>query len=304
MRSLARICTPILLAALVAASAACGSGGDEKSATQSATATPADAPDSTAAPTKRAGAPTAKATSGTTSTRAVGSKTASATGTPKSSGISATNGLDSYHYTVNIEFSVTGNANGINGKIEGDYVAPGSHAFTQTFEVAGIKGEESTVIIGGDAWQKQTSGDWKKTTADDPAVVSSTDLTSADPTFFADQSFVDDIKVFQAKKDTVDGRAARRYDFDRDQFAQLGDAFGSDIISPADLAGITDFKMSVWVDEDTGTLARAEITASGPAAELLKNSPITSKPGDTASISLKFTITQFNDKSIKIEPPI
>lgn len=301
MRLLARLGAPILIAALVATSVACGSGGDKKSATS----TPADASDSTAAPTKRAGTPTAKATSGTTSTKAAGSKTASATGTPKAaSTVSATNGLDSYHYTVNIEFSVTGNANGINGKIEGDYVAPGSHAFTQTFEVAGIKGEESTVIIGGDAWQKQTSGDWKKTTADDPAVVSSTDLTSADPTFFADQSFVADIKVFQAKNDTVDGRAARRYDFDRDQFAQLGDAFGSDIISPADLAGITDFKMSVWVDEDTETLARAEITASGPAAELLKNSPITSNPGDTASISLKFTITRINDKSINIEPPI
>jgi hypothetical protein len=301
MTLLPRIAIPLALITLTIASAACGGGGDK---TPTATSDLSQA--TTAASTRTAGAPTSKATTGTTPTRAAGATTPQATTTPKASATSsAVNALDSYHYIVNIKFELSGSNNGVTGTIEGDYVDPDSHSFTQTFDVGGIQGSESTVIIGDDAWLKGTGDtEWRATTADDPDVTGSLDLTSADPSFFADQSFVDDINAFDSKSESVDGRNARRYDFDRDQFAKLGDAFGSDIISPSDLAGIDAFNMTVWVDEETDTLIRAELTASGPADELLKDSPISSNPGDTASITLNFHITQVNDKSIKIDPPI
>jgi hypothetical protein len=297
----ARIALPLALLAMAVVGAACGSG-DKKAATATADLSQA----TSAAGTRSAGAPSAQATTGKTPTRAAGTTTTQATTTPKAGATSsAVNALDSYHYVVNIKFELSGSESGVQGTIEGDYVGPDSHSFTQTFDVGGIQGKESTVIIGDDAWIMGTGDtDWRATTADDPDVSGSLDLTSADPTFFADQSFVDDISAFDSKSESVDGRDARRYDFDRDQFAKLGDAFGSDIISQSDLAGITAFTMSVWVDDETNTLIRAELNASGPAEELLKDSPISSNPGDVASITLNFHITQVNDKSIKIDPPV
>lgn len=303
MSLLARIALPLALAAVLATSAACGGGGDKKAATPAA-----DLSQATAASTRAASAPTAGATRGTTPTKAATTRTGTpATTTPKPSNTPAStsrDGLDSYHYVVEVEFKVSRSENGVTGTIEGDYVAPDSHSFTQTFEVAGIRGQESTVIIGDDAWVKKTSGDWRATDADDPDVAGSLDLTSADPTFFADDDFVDDLAVFEAKDDSVDGREARRYDFDRDQFEKLGGAFGSDFINEGDLAGITEFRMTVWVDEETERMIRAELIAAGAAEDLLADSPIPANPGDTASISLKFHITRLNDDAITIEPPI
>ena len=52
---------------------------------------------------------------------------------------------------VEIAFNVAGEDVAISGRIEGDYVAPDAHSYTQEFSFAGISGSEAAVIIGGEA---------------------------------------------------------------------------------------------------------------------------------------------------------
>ena len=75
--------------------------------------------------------------------------------------------FDSLHYVVDLEITIAqpGEAEEtfISGQVEGDYVAPDSHAFTNTFEFGGLSGTEEIVIIGDDAWIREGQGDWTAT---------------------------------------------------------------------------------------------------------------------------------------------
>src|SRR3990170_734705 len=128
-----------LLAALIAA---CGDGGDE-------------------------GEPTATAPAAEETATEVPLATPGAT-EPEPTDTSA--GLipfDSVHYVVDLEITIAqpGEADEtfISGQVEGDYVAPDSHAFTNTFEFGGLSGTDEIVIIGDDAWIREGQGDWTAT---------------------------------------------------------------------------------------------------------------------------------------------
>src|SRR5262245_18849771 len=102
--------------------------------------------------------------------------------------------LRSFHYVVNLDMQVQEGEGGFSGTIEGDYVSPDRHAFSQTYGFSGLTLEENYILIGEDAWTKAGNGEWEATTADDPEVVDALDLTSGDPDFFVfDEEFVDDI---------------------------------------------------------------------------------------------------------------
>jgi hypothetical protein len=297
--------------------AICGGGadkddGDDKTATREARAADdetAEAKD--ASPTKRAGKKTP--TSSTAAEKTAAMKTAKADAAPTKASVSKTatpaktsssNGkaaidLDSFHYQVEISFSVAGEDGTIGGSIEGDYVAPDSHRYTQTFSLGGISGSEEAIIIGKDAWQREGSDDWSIVERLDL----DTDLTSADDEFIADAEFIDDIAALDSEKSDVDGRPARKYAFTKENIEAITDILGEGFLSGDDLADVEDFSFVIWVDEDRDVILRAELEATA-LASVLGEIGLNVDPGETVIISLSLNLSDVNDKSIEIEPPI
>ncbi len=313
MKSWTRYLALALCAALLPAmAAACGGGdkedGDKATATRSASSGGDDnTPDADASPTKSSGKKTPKASTTTTRktpaenaspTKRASSKTATPEKGAGSTGDSAID-LDSFHYQVDISFAVVGEDGSIGGSIEGDYVAPDSHSYQQTFTIGGISGSEDAIIIGDEAWSREGEEDW----AEADRFGLNTDLTSADDEFIADAEFIDDIAALKSEDSDVDGRPARKYTFTKDDIDVITDILGEGFLNADNLADIQDFSFVIWVDEDKDVILRAELKATALAAAL-GDTGLGVDPKQTITVSLTLHLSDVNDKSIEIEPPI
>lgn len=214
--------------------------------------------------------------------------------------------FESFHYTVDLALTIFGAGEDggpfISGQVEGDFVAPDSHAFTSTFELAGLSGTQEVVIIDDDAWIREGAGDWTHTTIFDPDIQDAIGLTSADPEFLQDQGFAQDIAILDSEAETINGVETRRYHVPKEAVQALVDLLGEDFLE--DAAGLGEFEMTVWLEKETGMLVRAELTASvGP--DLLGEGIGLGLAGDgEVGISMVVNVTQINDPDIAIEPPI
>ncbi len=212
--------------------------------------------------------------------------------------------FDSFHYVVTIKMEVEGADGGIvGGDIKGDFVAPGSHTWTQEFAFGGLSFAESYVIIGEDAWYREGDGDWQAMSADDPVIADGTDLTSADPEFLYDPEFVEDIRAFDSKKEEKNGLSTRKYEFSKDSFEELSALLGEELLGDTDVEDLDDFSMEIWIDDETGTIIAADLNAS-TSGEGLADFPVDVPEGGSVTVKMAINVTQINDDSISIEPPI
>lgn len=275
VRTFAFLVSLLLLAGVVAA---CGGGG-EAEPTATAVSEPTEAPEAT--PTE------------------VGE----AEPTVAPAGASA---FDSFHYTVAMEFTISEpgaeDETFISGQVEGDFVTPDSHAFSSTFEFAGLSATQEVVIIDEDAWLRQGGGDWTETARLDTEVQDAISLSSADAGFLQDQGFAEDLAVLDSEPETINGVETRKYFIPSEAVDTLVGLLGEDFL--ADASGLEEFEMTVWLEEETGALVRAEFTATA-TAELLGEDAVTGlSPDATLAISMAINLTQINSPSIEIEPPI
>jgi hypothetical protein len=265
--------------------AACGGDDDDAEPTEAATAT-AEAPEA-----GRTDEPDVIATEPT-----------EADPTPEPGAESA---FDSFHYTVDLAFTVAEPGEGeeslVSGLVEGDFVAPDSHSFSTTFGFAGLSATQELVIIGDSAWMREGSGDWVDTSASDPDVLDALDLTSADPTFFQDSEFAEDLARLDSEPDTINGVETRRYFISREAIETLAALLGDDFLG--DTSGIEEFEMTVWLEEETDALVRAELTATASPDLLAEGAPFALSPDAEVTISMMIDVTQINDPDIEIEPP-
>jgi hypothetical protein len=218
---------------------------------------------------------------------------------------SSTNPFDSFHYTVDLEFSVVADSEDglITGTVEGDYVAPDSHAFSTSFSVAGLSGTEEAVIIDDQAWYRESGTEWRETTRDDPDIVSAIELTSADPGFLSADNLGEDLAGLDSEIEERNGVSTRRYHIPRDAVDTLIDIFGDEFLQ--DASGLRDFEMTVWLEEESGALIRAEFSASASPELFGEEDPFLGlDPNDAIVVSMVIDLTQINDSSISIEPPI
>ncbi len=190
----------------------------------------------------------------------------------------------------------------ISGQVEGDFVAPDSHSFTSTFEFAGISGSQEVVIIGNDAWTREGAGDWTKTTADDPEVQDATDLTSADPEFLFSEDLAEGIAVLESEPETIDGVETRRYHIPMEAVEAIVGLLGEEFLE--DAGGLEEFEMTVWLEEQSGALVRAELNATAGPEIFGGDAGFDLSPDASAIISMTINLTQINDPDIRIEPPI
>jgi hypothetical protein len=239
-----------------------------------------------------------------TKSTASGTPTKAATGQPTS--VSGASTFDSFHYTVDLDFQVNDpnqtQSSLIKGKVEGDFVAPDSHSFTSQFDLAGLSYSEQAVIIDKDAWYKDSSSDWRATTRDDADVQNAISLTSADPGFLQDPEFANNLSALDSQPDTINGVEARRYFIPKGAVQTLSQLLGDSFLQNA--AGLQDFQMTVWLENETRGLVRAELTATASPDVFGANAPFNVSPESTVSINMTINLTQINDHSISVEAPI
>lgn len=214
--------------------------------------------------------------------------------------------FDSFHYTVDLAFTVTDPSEGeddlITGRVEGDFVAPDSHAFSTTFEFIGLSTTQDLVVIGDDAWMREGSGDWTELDRSDSEVQGALGLTSADPGFLQDPEFAEDLAHLDSETETINGVETRRYSISKDDVEALADLLGEDFL--ADTSGIEELEMNVWLEEETNALVRAELTATASPELLADGAPFELSPDAEVTISMVIDVTQINDSGIEIEPPV
>ncbi len=232
-----------------------------------------------------------------------------ATETPEAdetSGPAAESPFDSFHYTVDLAFTVSDPSEGdnslISGRVEGDFVAPDSHAFSTTFEFIGLSSTQELVIIGDNAWMREGSGDWTELDRSDAEVQGALDLTSADPGFLQDPEFASDLAKLDSESETINGVETRHYSISKDDVEALADLLGEDFLG--DTSGIEELEMDVWLEKETDALVRAELTATASPDLLADGAPFELSPDALVTISMNIDVSQINDSGIKIEPPV
>lgn len=235
-------------------------------------------------------------------TAASSQSTATQTETPEAADLP----FGCFHYVIDIDFSISQpgqpEQSGISGTIEGDYVSPDSHSFTNRFAVSGLAGTQDVIIIGPDAWIREGQGDWVATTADDPDVIDTITLTTVDPGFPAAGDFASDISTLDSEPDTVNSVETRRYAISNEAVQALKDLLGDSFLP--DSSGIRDFEMTVWLEQESNGLVRAELTGTADRSIFGGQTGLTIPDDATVGFSMTINLTRLNDTSISIEPPI
>jgi hypothetical protein len=279
----------------VALLAACG-GGEEKENEGAATATAARP----AAAASDTGTPGATASPG-----ARVSPTASAAGGTQTVGCEFPSDIKSFRFTMslkaNLPTSTTptpeagtsgeglsgllGALGGLMGDMtmEGSFITPDSSSVVMT-----VGGNElgSFIQIGSKSWMKVAGlTDWTEepASADSGFSFSPTDVCQS-----MEQGLSTALSQLEGKKETVNGIKAVHYHADKADLALLQDLLGT----TEDLGNLNEFTMDVWLAEDGKWPVRMNLTASGQDAQ-----------GQAISFDVSIEFKDFNDSSIKIEPP-
>lgn len=223
-------------------------------------------------------------------------------------GVTSPLDLDSYRYEVNIEIGdpATPDETLIKGSVSGDFEGPDRHYILNEFEVAGFPGRNETILIGDQAWYRDEGEEWAETTLTDSDVESAIQLSSADPEgFFApDDQFLDDISQLRGESENHGGIDTTKYTITNEDFELLTRLLGEEFLSPDEMEGIESLEMTVWVAEDGDYVVGTEITIVGDATALGEDVPAPTGDGSTIRIRIAYEITDIDDSSIKVEPPI
>ena len=294
MLALARRRGALLTALLAAIALAVAGCGDD--APTAATASPTPTVETTMSPTPTA-SPTASPSPTPTAAPA-------STPPPLAAGV-----LRSYRYRVDIEFVLRGTEGDVPvivGSVEGDYVAPDRHRFTNAFSIGAIRFVQEVASIGDEAWIREGTGAWRATPANAAEVVEASALTSADPAFPAgDTPLAEDISVFASERATRDGRASTRYELDRADLLAIDELFGAGIFGVAPMLSEAEtFDMRAWTDDETGALAALELLLVAPAEVLAGELGIELEPGAAIAYRMSVALSDIDDTAIAIESPL
>ena len=216
-----------------------------------------------------------------------------------------------YQYVLTIEFSLGGSSGGDTGPVllatvEGDYVAPDAHAFTNALEIGGLGFETSAIVIGDEAWSRDgTTGPWAPTSVAALWDDGSADLTSLDP-----ELFIYDVELarqFAALRGTNEVRAGIdtvHYEITPELFGVLASVLSPNALLGFDLSAIDEFGMDVWVDPETSSVVALEMRFLGTAGAFAGAEGLGVPADALLSLVIEFEASQLNDPAITIEAPL
>jgi len=289
----------------VALLAACGSVDDETGEGDAATPTAAApaAGEVSAAATPRPGA-TATPQGRATGTPEGGSPSASPTGgaSVREVGCEFPSDIKSFRFEMTMKANLPstpevetpesedlfglGTLSGLMGdmKMEGAVIVPDRSSMEMT-----IGGHEfgSFVQIGSQSWRKVAGlTDWIEQSASEESDLLFSPLDFCET---AEEDLSSALSQLEGEKEKVNGIDAVHYHLDKADLTFLQDFLGS----TEDLGKLPEeFNMDVWLAEDGGWPVRLSLEASGEDEQ-----------GQSLSFEISFEFKDFNDSSIKIQPP-
>ena len=260
-----------LAAVLAALSAGCG-GGDGKGAATTATA-PAPTP------------------------------AAVATGTP---GPTPQPAFQSFAYDVQfvaaLESPTSGPVTSISRRAQGVFEGPSSHAFAGGLGVPGQTPGHEAVLVGDQAWYREDNGAWQQMTAAAFLQLGASALTSAQPGFLNDTAFEGKLQGLDFTTEESAGVRAHKYVVPAGEIDRIGSLFRYAFLQ--DISQLQNVGLTVWTSEETGALVRVELSMTTTPAAVLGQVPDTMPADAQARVTLHVELSQINDPSIKVSPPV
>ena len=215
---------------------------------------------------------------------------------------------ESFHYLVTIDMGVVDGATDavFGGRVEGDYVAPDRHAFTNEFGFAGISFTTNSVIIGTEAWNQEGTAPWSETTVEALFEDGSTGLTSADPEFLGfDTEAADDFGGLNGEPETLNGIETTRYVLTKELYETVAPLLGDTPTGGMDISDLEEFSTTVWIDNDANALVRMDLYMTATAAVMGEDLGALGLAADsTLSMTMRFEMSRINDEAISVEPPL
>ena len=170
-----------------------------------------------------------------------------------------------------------------NIQAEGAFVAPDRTHVEMT--IFGMNVE--TIQIGSESWINDGSG-W---VVDDGTGSFSTPFDMSSPASFPFELIPEEeLEGAETSREEVNGFDTTRYHFDKEALAAMAEAEG-DTLGMADLSEMDTLDMDVWIT-DEGIPVKVFLEAEGESE------------GSQIAIALELNLTDLNDDSIEIEPPL
>ena len=168
--------------------------------------------------------------------------------------------------------------------VEGAFVAPDRTQVKVKGKLGTLDLQEETITIGGRTWVRGDGG-WEE----GEATFGSGDFS---PASFLEDFDADELRVLKPTKETVNGVRSLRYKIGRadiEELAKLGALFGGE-------GGVEDlpktFDIDLWLAEEGRWPVRLVMSATGEAE------------GGEFNFEFSMDVTDVNDESIEIEPPV
>jgi hypothetical protein len=191
-------------------------------------------------------------------------------------------------YRVNAQLTLEGTAaegpQALALGVEGAFVAPDRSQVHVNADVGGVKLEEESITVGGQAWVK-TGGNWVE---GDPQFK----LGDVSPASLLECLDAEQLQRFKPSKQTVNGVDTLRYSIDQAGIEALG-CSGAVLGQGAAPEGLPeDSSMELWLAENGGWPVRLTVTARGVMER-----------GEEMNLNFSLDVTDANDPDISIEPP-
>jgi len=282
---------------------ACGGGdeeSDEENGAATSTAGAAAAVNASATGTPRAGA-TATPRAGATATPKEGTPAASPTGgSAQAVGCEFPSDIESFRFEMTMKANLPstpeagtpeplgdflGALSGLMGdmKMVGAVILPDRSSMEMT---VGDHEFGSFIQIGSQSWSKVAGlTDWTEQSASEESEF----LSPLDFCETTEEGLSSALSGLEGEKETVNGIEAIHYHLDKADLALLEELLGG----TEDLGLPEEFTMDVWLAEDGDWPVRMSFVTSGEDDE-----------GQSLSFEILVEFKDFNDSSIKIEPPI
>jgi len=178
----------------------------------------------------------------------------------------------------------------------GAFVAPDRQQSTIKADLGFLSINLESIAIGDQSWTREPGGEWTDASADGGLGSDlGLDISPTDVMGTGDDESLQELRDLLADREfeseKVNGVDAVRYTLTREDLQNEIQASGS-AQDLADLEDLDEFEGAIWLERSTGYPVKFVLDASGTVE------------GDETTVHIELNLTDLNDDSISIEPPI
>lgn len=211
--------------------------------------------------------------------------------------------LDRFHYVATLTIQEQFGGGRLTITTEGDFQHPDRHDFVYLTDRDGNQLKRAVVIIGDDAWLRDTgAGEWQAYSASDPAVADILEVafSTARARFLSGDELArvrDSVRTLPSTVETVNGVEADHY--------TVGEAgreyFESFLAGDGAPDNVVDYTWDLWLATDGGWPVRLQASATITGGAGFLDALDLAAP---ATYELSLDVSRPDDPTIEIVPPV